>query len=461
MKNSKKILIGVAVVVGLLLILPFLIPMQTYLQKAEALASQRLGVPVVIDSAHLFLFPSPRVALNDIAIGKHQELKVEKLVVVATISSLLSANKTLDLNISKPVINKAALDIVSALLIKKTDTKPTSILVRHVKIDEMRLVWPDAKYPVMNAEATLTGAYNLESATLKTVDGKLEAHLTPKVTPKASPNGDEQLIIVKANKWTMPVGLPLLMDTAKLEMHLKDNKLEIPNIDIALYGGKLTGDAVLSWPESGGVRSWRINGKLAVANLSAIHPSRLVSKSVYLSGHLFSNGNFSAKAKQLSQLADNLRGNFKFKVNNGVLHGLDLVKVASLLVKQSQSGGETQFDEFSGVLNVTGGNAGKQYHLRNFKISSGLLAATGQVRVKPNKQLNGVIAVEVKRSVGLAAIPLNVSGTVNKPVVLPSKAALLGAAAGTAILGPGVGTSLGIKAAGALDKVKGLFGGDK
>jgi hypothetical protein len=133
------------------------------------------------------------------------------------------------------------------------------------------------------------------------------------------------------------------------------------------------------------------------------------------------------------------------------------VKVASLLIKQSQGGGETQFDEFSGTLNSTG----KQYHLRNIKISSGLLSAKGQVKVKPNKALDGTVVVDVKNSMGLTAIPLDVSGTVDHPMVLPSKAAIAGAVAGTAILGPGVGTSLGIKAGGALDKLKGLFGDKK
>lgn len=454
MKNSKKILIGVAVIVGLLLILPFLVPMQTYMHRAEALASEKLGVPVAISSANLFLLPSPRVALNNIVVGKHQELKVEKLVVIPTINSLFSVNKTLDLNISKPVINKAALDIVSALSAKKSnDSQPTSVRVRHITIDEMQLVWPDAKYPIMNAEATLTEAYKLESATLETVDGKLEAKVTPKVTS----NGDEQLIVVNANKWTLPVGLPLLIDTAKLEMHLKGGRLEIPQIDIALYGGKLTGDAVLSWQENKGVTSWRMNGKLAVANLAVKEPSSLVSKSVYLSGHLFGNGNFSANAKQVGQLADNLRADFKFKINNGVLHGLDLVKLASLLVKQSKGGGETQFDTFSGLLDVMG----KQYHLRNLNISSGLLAATGQVKVKPNKSLDGDVVVDVKAGMGLAGIPLEVSGTVSNPVVMPSKAALAGALAGTALL-PGVGTSIGAKVGAktgeTLDKLKGLFG---
>jgi uncharacterized protein involved in outer membrane biogenesis len=440
MNKPKKILIGTAIVIGLLLIVPFLIPMQTYLLQVEKLATEKLGQPVTIGSVHLMLLPSPRVVAGDIVVGKRDELKVAQLVVIPTIGSLFSDTKTLDLSISKPIIKKAALEFVSALTAKKSDdSAPSSIHIRHIKIDELQF----ANYPVMNAEATLSADNKPESAILETLDGKLKADVTP--------NGDEQLIVVTANKWTLPTGLPLLIDKAKLEMQLKGNKLEIPSIDIALYGGKLTGNAVLNWQ-----KSWRLNGKLNIANLAVQQPSRMVSKTVYLSGNLFGNGNFSAKAKEAGRLADNLRADFNFKVNNGVLHGLDLVKVASLLLKQSQGGGETQFDAFSGLLNVSG----KQYHLRNLKISSGLLTATGQVKVKANQQLDGAVVADVKNSVGLAAIPLDVSGTVSNPVVLPNKAAVAGAIAGTAILGPGVGTSVGVKAAGAVEKLKGLFGGN-
>jgi hypothetical protein len=45
-------------------------------------------------------------------------------------------------------------------------------------------------------------------------------------------------------------------------------------------------------------------------------------------------------------------------------------------------------------------------------------------------------------------------------LVLPNKAALAGAIAGTADLGPGLSTSLGMKAGTAVGKIKGLFGGD-
>ena len=328
---------------------------------------------------------------------------------------------------------------------KKTENdNGSSVIIHHITIDAAQFDWPDTKIPVINIEANMAADNHLDYAILETVDKKLRAEIAPKEA--------KYLIQINAKNWTLPVGLPLQIDSAKLEGDLNDNKLTFSSIDTALYGGKLTGDAVLNWG-----KDWRANGKLKVDHLSVKEPSSMVSKSVYLSGNLFGNGNFSANAKNAGQLADNLRADFRFKVNGGVLHGLDLVKAASLLIKQGQRGGETEFNEFSGLLNVSG----KQYHLRDMKISSGLLAATGQVKIKPNKTLDGAVQVEVKRSVSLAAIPLEVSGTLSNPVVLPSKAALAGAIAGTAILGPGVGTSLGIKAGSAVDKIKGLFGSKK
>ena len=70
--------------------------MQTYLYQAEKIASEKLGQPVTIGSAHVLLLPSPRVVASDLAVGAHQELKVANLVVVPTLSTLFSDTKILD-----------------------------------------------------------------------------------------------------------------------------------------------------------------------------------------------------------------------------------------------------------------------------------------------------------------------------------------------------------------------------
>lgn len=433
-----------------LIILPFSLPTQTYIHKAESVASEKLGVPVRIANGHLRFLPSPRLLASDIVIGENQEVIVERLVIVPTLSSLFSETKRIDLMVVKPIIKKSALSIVSVLAAKKPEEGTAVVInVSHINIDGMQFVWPDMTLPILNAEIALTKLNQLDSALIESVDGKLKVDIVP--------SGSEHLIIVNADKWILPIGLPLLIDKAKLEMNLKGNQLTIPKIDAALYGGKLTGNAVLTWQEGKGTANWKTNGHLKIDGLSVKEPTGMVSRAVYLSGRLFADGGFSASAKEAGQLVEHLQANFKFKINNGVLHGLDLVKVVSLLIKQNQNGGETQFSAFSGLLNVSG----KQYHLRDLNISSGLLTATGQVKIKPNKSLDGTGSVAIKNSVNLVAIPLDVSGTTSKPVVLPSKAALAGAVAGTAILGPGAGTSVGIKAAEALDSIKNLFGGDK
>ena len=444
MKKNKKYLIGFIAVISILIVIPFFIPVRTYLDQAERMASEKVGAPVTIGSGRLLLVPTPRVVAKDITVGKQQELKLEELSVVPALGSLFADTKVIEIKVTRPVMKKAALDILSALSANDTapSTAPAAVNVKYVTIDELQLDWPDMKLPAFNLDVALTEENALESLTLETVDGALNANVTPK-------EGGHS-IMVNARNWTLPVGLPVHINKAALEMHLQDSQLDIPKIDVALYNGTLAGNAVLSW-----AKGWRTSGKLQVNNLSVKEPSSMVSKSVYLSGNLFGNGTFSGAAKEASALTDNLSADFKFNVSNGVLHGLDLVKLASLLTKQS-SGGETQFDEFAAILNVKG----KQYALRDINMRSGLLAASGQVKVKADKALDGVVEVELKQGVSLAAIPLQVSGTVDQPSVLPTKAAMAGAVAGTAILGPGVGTTLGIKAGGAVDKIKGLFQSD-
>lgn len=445
MKKSKKYLIGLTLIVAVLFVVPLLIPVRAYLNQAERVATEKIGVPVSIGSGRLQFLPTPRVIANDITVGEKQQIRLESLSVVPVIGSLLTDTKIVNIEITRPIIQKAALDIVAAISNQPDKPSDTSSPVRvaHIVIHELRLAWPEISLPALNLNATLKEQNALEALTLETVDSTLKATVTP--------NHRGHLILVNAEKWVLPAGIPALIDKATIEMHLHDQQLDIPKINVALYHGNLSGSAALFWS-----KGWKTSGKLEVNQVSVKELARMVSPSLYLSGTLFGKATFSSAAKEASTLMDHLNAEFRFHVNNGVLHGVDLVKVASLLTKQT-TGGETQFDEFAAVLSVKD----KHYALRDIKMRSGLLAASGQVKVKPDKSLDGLVAVELKKGVSLATVPLEVSGTVDQPSVLPTKAAMAGAVAGTAILGPGVGTSLGIAAGGAVDKIKGLFQSEK
>ena len=442
MKWARVVVITGVLIVGLLAI-PFLIPMGTYISQVEQIASQKLGVPVKIASLRLAFLPTPRLNIGGMVVGNNAEFSVDKVSVVPVVSSLLSKTRVISrIQIDKPLVKKAVLDILSSLPKKESEpNQPTPVVIRHIVLKDARLEWPDMKLPDINADISLSDANKPKSAEITSTDSKLKLVLIPE--------GTKQNITFTADQWTLPVGPPMLIDKLQMDMTLEENRLLIPNIMATLYRGKLTGNTELNWG-----KDWRVNGKVQIDGLEVTEPTRLMSKSTHVSGRLSGNGTYTMSAKEPGQLADKLLADFRFKVDDGVLYGLDLVKAASILLKSGQSGGETRFDELAGLLHVVG----KQYELRDLKVSSGLMAAKGGVKVLPNKSLDGVIEVEVKTGVNLAAIPLQVSGTLDNPTVLPTKAALAGAVAGTAILGPGVGTSLGIKAGSAVDKFKGLFG---
>jgi hypothetical protein len=131
-----------------------------------------------------------------------------------------------------------------------------------------------------------------------------------------------------------------------------------------------------------------------------------------------------------------------FSISKGVINNVDLVQAAKFIPTKGSGAGQTHFDELSGNVQL----ADKRYRLRNIKVTSGVLSADGNVDIAPNQDLSGTVKVKVKSGTNLVSVPLAVSGTVNDPLLRPSTGAMAGAAAGTVLLGPVLGTSVGIKA---------------
>ncbi|MFM9913839.1 MAG: AsmA-like C-terminal region-containing protein [Methylophilaceae bacterium] len=418
----------------LLLLVPFLIPMQTYQRQIEQVASAKLGVPVTIQSLHIAMLPSPRANMGGIVVGSGAEITVADISAVLDVATLFDKVRVISrLEIRQPVIKQAALPLIQGIKL----SNETTLVVRRIHVNEAQLEWQGLNLPTLNAEVAMSDAGKLEQALIKSADDKLMIEATPK--------DDGYVAHIKAKQWTMPVGLPVLFDTLESDIGYKAQTLEVSNLNAALYHGKLNLSGRLDWR-----KGWHLQGKFNTQAIAVGDASKIIAKKAKLSGQISGEGSFSSQAKEAGRLLETLGVDYKFSIANGVLHGLDLVKAASLLIKQAQSGGETQFDELSGVLKARG----KQIELHQIKVSSGLLEATGDVKVTPDKTLSGKIEAALKQSLSVVAVPLEVSGTLDSPSVKPTKAALIGAVAGTAMLGP-AGTALGIKAAGALDK---LFG---
>lgn len=433
----KSWLIGLATLILVLLMAPLLIPMESYTKQLEQMASDNLGAPVSIRAIHLAVLPSPRVSLSGISVGKNRVIQIADVTAVLDVTTLFKTVRVLsELDIDKPVLKESAIDLLMPLLTQKSEGPPP-VAIRRISVNNAKLEWPGMLLPLFDADLVMGSNTKLQHATIKSIDDRLIMDATPK--------GEGYAASIKAQEWTPSMRLPLKLDKVAADLTYASQTLDIPSIEAALYGGKLHASAHLDWK-----RNWQLEGKFKTDAIELQDASRLLTKGIAVSGRISGNGTFSSVAKDPDQLADKLVMDYNFSVNKGVLHGMDLAKAASLFIKQGGKGGETEFDQLSGKLHT----AGKQVELHEMKVQSGLLAANGQVKITPAKALSGLVNVELKKGLALVAVPLKISGSIDEPEIGPTKAAIAGAAAGTAVLGP-MGTSIGMKAGSALDK---LFG---
>lgn len=237
----------------------------------------------------------------------------------------------------------------------------------------------------------------------------------------------------------------LAVDSASSHVTGDMHSLKFDHLAGKLYGGTLHGNAVLE--AAGSV----LRADVAFDNISAQPLVEALSNEVMLSGTLGGQAKVAAQVNEFDRFPANVQIDGKFQIKQGVLGKVDLVQAASNPLRGGNKGGQTRFDELSGLLSVDGSG----YHLKRLKMSSGAVNATGKLDISPQLQLSGSLDADLKGTASLVSMPFTVSGTVRDPVLLPSGSTLAGAAVGTALLGPGLGTALGIKFGSLLHK---LFG---
>lgn len=238
---------------------------------------------------------------------------------------------------------------------------------------------------------------------------------------------------------------PLVLDAARAQLSGTLAETTLSGLRAQLYGGTVEGSAAIR----GSAAS--VHANLAFNNIAVEPLVQVLSDEVMLTGRLEGKANFSVKTKEFERFPQNLQLDGEIRVRDGVLRKIDMVQAASNPLKEGVKSGTTSFNELFSSLSVDAGG----YHFKGLKVSSGALNAEGKLDVSPQQQLSGLLDTDIRGTASLISMPLEVSGTLSDPVLRPTKSALAGASVGTALMGPGLGTALGIKAGNLLNK---LFG---
>lgn len=434
MRWLKTLATILVILAGIAFVLPFVVPVKTYIPTLQQLASEKLQEPVAITNLKFALLPLPSATVEGILIGREQEIKIGAVTVRPDLLSLLGKVKVLRaVEVGGVTVDRALLDRLPKWT--KSEPGPKTVLVRRVEAHDVVLALEKFRWGPLRAGVKLDAA-GVQAVEAGTEDRRLTVNLKP--------DGETYQVEIEARHWPLPVKPAIEFDELVGRGTLSGTMLNLPQIDGKLYGGDLHAKTRVEWKN--GIR---IKGDARTAGVEIGPIVRLMTQSASLSGKLHADGSYSLGARNAAQLADSLRASFKFAVNKGVLYNFDLANAVRSLAREGTRGGQTSFNELSGTVNLVGKNT----QLRELRVASGLLQANGNVDIAASKKLSGTVNVEMKGTASLVSVPLEVAGTIQDPVLFPNRAALAGAAVGTGLMGPGFGTGVGAKAGEALEKL--------
>lgn len=241
----------------------------------------------------------------------------------------------------------------------------------------------------------------------------------------------------------LPLGPPLQFDKLDLRGALTAGQITFDTAHADGYAGELELPGHLSW-HSG----WQWNFTAHAKHLQ-LDPLLAVFDQHKLDGRLTADCKGKLSGSTPAALLAQPRLDCDFALADGVLRSTDLEQAARLFKTSSKTAGTTPFDHLGGRLALHAGQA----RFTDLKLRSTALEASGAVTVAADRRLSGELKAGLKNTGGMVSVPLAVSGRIGEPVVRPTASAMAGGAAGTVLLGPGLGTAVGVKVGEAFGKM--------
>ncbi|MDH3316293.1 MAG: AsmA family protein [Gammaproteobacteria bacterium] len=445
----KWLKVGGLVLGGLILLLavaPLFISLNDYVLLIEAQVSAKLKEPVKIAGLRAGGLPLPHVTVEGISIGKTDDIAIGRVTITPDLWSLLGSTKVIHtIRIDQLVLTQKAIDKIPVWTKGEPakpgePSQPPTVTVKSIRIDNAVVKLRKAAFGPFHGRLMLNDDNSLDAASIVTADGKLKALIKPERS--------QYRVDARARDWTLPIGPAIHFDELVVKVVVTLKGANFRNIRGSLYGGTIAGRTTLSWQ-----KGTRLTGNASIYQVELRSLLQALGKPPSMSGKLYARPVFRANAAGAGQLLKVLHLETPFDVQNGVLRGVDISDAATSLFRDKSPSAETRFDQLSGHLVLDRGTR----RFTQLNITAGSLSADGRVTISPEDELSGRIDTNIEASkVAAASLPLNVSGTVESPILLPTAGAAAGAAIGTAILGPAgtvIGTAIG-------SKIEQFFGGD-
>lgn len=396
---------------------PWLLPEQTVRGRAAMLLENAIGREVRIARLAFRVLPRPRIDAQGVRIlnaAGNPEVDIGALHASGTLFGLLARRPRLErVRLSEVVVHTAELPRpVAAPPADVTLFARLPFRLREVGIEGLRLqARAGAALGPYEAQLELDDR-TLRSLRLARSDGAVRMELLP--------DGAAYRVTLDGAGWRLPVAPAVRLERLHAEGRLRGAQLELTGIAARCFGGRLQGRLWLGWGEH-----WTAESRLQLAQID-VHAALAALGHPAVSGTLEASGDVILDAGGPRTLLHEPVIQATFRIRDGVIHAGDLERAVAASGGPPLSGGETGFSEASGHLAVHRGTV----RLTQLRLVSDTLDAGGTLRISPRRDIDGLVDVAVADATGVVTVPVQITGSLDRPLLRSGPGALHGGAFG-------------------------------
>ena len=397
-KWGKTALIALAALLVLPIVLLHVMSLNIFIPPIEKLASDRMGEPVSIHSLRASLWPAPHLKFDGVTLGKLRDIKIPTVRVMPELAAFFGETKTIkSIEVESLTIDQDAVPRVIAWV--GPGDVAAKIQVRRIALKTATIEMKGLPLPPLAVDVALAATGQFERANITSTDKKIAVAITPK--------NDGFEVNIAADDWQPPLWPKLTFSELRAKAMATAEGMSFSEIEGRLYGGKATGSATVKWGDS-----WSADGDLRIENILLSEAMPALTNDIALTGKLDAKTVYSMRAGDLGTLFESPRIQASFSIRDGAIGNIDLARAIQPRATET-SGGKTLFASLSGNLTLEG----KRYQYRQMKLAAGLLTASGEADIMPNKQLSGKTSVEMKLKSSTVSAHLTLSGELQQPVL--------------------------------------------
>jgi hypothetical protein len=390
---TGKIVTGLFALLLLLIVgLPYVWPMQRYAKALENELTAQLHQPVHITTLRATILPLPKLELRKVSVGGTEEVKVESVMLHFDVKTLFSKISKIDtMEINDLVLNANA--FASALSWLQAAGNIPYYPVAQIFFSKARVKGDEIDLPPLNGRIDWDDQGHFIKSLIKSEDGRFNLELQQQARLKFS-------LHIKESK--LPFLPGILFNEFNAAGDSDMNSIDFTELDGHLFGGYIKGNAQLNWQ-----KDWQMQGHL---NIKSMELQQALPKTG-LEGEIVSENAFHLNALTPQKLFSSPIINGTFSVGKGIISKMDMVETAAN--HKGMTGGRTHFEEMSGALQVENNSL----HLRQLNIKAGAMTANGYVDSNAEGLVSGRFTVNLKMLAGSSQLVL--TGTVNQPELHP------------------------------------------